>query len=225
MLLVNRPGFGEQIGVELVELYVVATDRDGKPVRDLDRADFTVNEDGLPQELEGFERAGDLPLTVGLAMDSSSSLFRRMPAVQAAATNFVRGLESGRDRAFLIGFGSQATLKQPTTRDLKKVRSAISDLEPQGTTAVWGALSLSMDQLEGITGRKALVVFYDGDDQDSSDQYERALRRARRARIPIYLVLVNDAAARSEGRSFSSRAFVSKLDRLARAGGRARSTT
>ena len=63
------------------------------------------------------------------------------------------------------------------------------------------------------------MVFYDGDDEDSSSQYERALRRARRARIPIYLILVNDAAARSDGRSFSSRAFVSKLDRLARAGG------
>ena len=219
VLLINRPGFGEQIGVELVELYVVATDRAGKPVRDLDRSDFTVTEDNLVQELETFERAGDLPLTVGLAMDSSSSLFRRMPAVKQAARGFVGGLESGRDRAFLIGFGSEAELKQPTTRDLKRVDEAIDDLEPYGTTAVWGALSLSMDQLDGITGRKALVVFYDGDDEDSSDQYDRALRRARRARIPIYLILVNDAAARSEGRSFSSRAFVGKLDRLARAGG------
>ncbi|MEM9405978.1 MAG: VWA domain-containing protein [Acidobacteriota bacterium] len=219
VLLVNRPGFGEQIGVELVELYVVASDRDGKPVRDLEQSDFEITEDGALQALESFEMAGDLPLTVGLAMDSSSSLFRRMPAVQEAANGFVRGLESGRDRAFLVGFGSEATLRQPTTRDLEKVREAIDELEPQGTTAVWGALSLSMDQLEGITGRKSLVVFYDGDDEDSQNVYEKALRRARRARIPIYLILVNDAAARTEGRSFSSRAFVSKLDRLARAGG------
>ncbi len=219
VVFLNRAGFGEQIGVELVELYIVASDRQGKPVLGLEQEAFTVLEDGRPQEIEEFEVAGDLPLTIGMAMDSSSSLFVKMPAVKKAAGDFVDNLVQDRDRAFLVGFGSQPELVLPTTRRLERLQRSIRSLEPLGATAVWGAIDLSLQQLEGITGRKALVVFYDGDDEDEQRAFERSLSLARRTRTPIYLILMNDAAARSEGRSLSSRAFVGKLERIARAGG------
>ena len=219
VLFLSRPGLTARIGVELVQLYVVATDRAGQPVRDLVAADFSVFEDDRAQELESFRIAFDLPLTLGLAIDTSSSLFLRMPDVKRAAVDFLDSLQPARDRAFLVGFGTEARLVRAATYNLNAVRGGIGALRPRGRTAVWGALSLALDQLEGLRGRKALVVFYDGDDEDSDAAFRQSLEQARRARVPVYLVLMNDEAARTDGRSFSTRTFVSKLERMARAGG------
>ena len=219
VVFLNRPGLSARIGVELVQLYVVATDRSGLPVRDLEAAEFSIFEDDRAQDLESFRVAFDLPLTLGLAIDTSSSLFLRMPDVKRAATAFLDSLEASRDRAFLIGFGSEPRLVRSATYNLNAVRGGIGSLRPRGRTAVWGALSLALDQLEGLRGRKALVVFYDGDDEDSDAAFRRSLDQARRARVPVYLVLMNDEAARTDGRSFSTRTFVSKLERMAKAGG------
>ena len=219
VVFLNRPGLSARIGVELVQLYVVATDRTGQPVRDLEAAEFSIFEDDRAQELESFRVAFDLPLTLGLAIDTSSSLFLRMPDVKRAATAFLDSLEASRDRAFLVGFGTEARLIRAATYNLNAVRGGIGSLRPRGRTAVWGALSLALDQLEGLRGRKALVVFYDGDDEDSDAAFRQSLEQARRARVPVYLVLMNDEAARTDGRSFSTRTFVSKLERMARAGG------
>lgn len=219
VLFLSRPGLSARIGVELVQLYVVATDRSGQPVRDLVAADFAVFEDDRAQELESFRIAFDLPLTLGLAIDTSSSLFLRMPDVKRAAVEFLESLEPRRDRAFLVGFGTEPRLVRAATYNLNSVRGGIGALRPRGRTAVWGALSLALDQLEGLRGRKALVVFYDGDDEDSDAAFRQSLEQARRARVPVYLVLMNDEAARTDGRSFSTRTFVSKLERMAKAGG------
>lgn len=219
VLFLSRPGLSARIGVELVQLYVVATDRSGQPVRDLTAADFAVFEDDRAQELESFRIAFDLPLTLGLAIDTSSSLFLRMPDVKRAAVEFLESLEPRRDRAFLVGFGTEPRLVRAATYNLNSVRGGIGALRPRGRTAVWGALSLALDQLEGLRGRKALVVFYDGDDEDSDAAFRQSLEQARRARVPVYLVLMNDEAARTDGRSFSTRTFVSKLERMAKAGG------
>ncbi len=219
VIFLNRPGLSDRIGVELVQLYVVATDRSGLPVRDLEAAEFAVFEDDRAQELESFRVAFDLPLTLGLAIDTSSSLFLRMPDVKRAAVSFLDSLEARRDRAFLVGFGTEPRLVRNITSDLNAVRGGIGSLRPRGRTAVWGALSLALDQLEGLRGRKALVVFYDGDDEDSDAAFRQSLAQARRAQVPVYLVLMNDEAARTDGRSFSTRTFVSKLERMAKAGG------
>ena len=219
VVFLNRPGLSARIGVELVQLYVVATDRAGQPVRDLEATEFSIFEDDRAQELESFRVAFDLPLTLGLAIDTSSSLFLRMPDVKRAATAFLDSLEATRDRAFLVGFGTEPSLIRAATYNLNAVRGGIGSLRPRGRTAVWGALSLALDQLEGLRGRKALVVFYDGDDEDSDAAFRQSLEQARRARVPVYLVLMNDEAARTDGRSFSTRTFVSKLERMARAGG------
>ena len=183
VVLMNRPGFGTQIGVELVELYVVATDRRGLPVRGLER-------DRLLGcwKTESIKRSrplpspGDLPLTVGLAIDSSSSLFVRMPAVQRAARDFTRSLVAERDQAFLVEFGSRPQMVTAPTRNLRTILDGISGLEPRGTTPVWEAVELSLREIEGIPGRKALVVFYDGDDEDAESAYRESLRLARKTR-------------------------------------------
>jgi Ca-activated chloride channel family protein len=219
VVLMNTQRFESAITVELVELYVVVTDKLGKPVQGLDKTDFLVREEAEVQNVESFSVAGNLPLTLGLAIDSSLSLFKKMPEVQDAATRFVNGLESDRDRAFLVGFGSAPRTVHPVTGNLNRIVHAIDSLEPSGNTAVWEAISLSLAQLNEANGRKALVVFYDGDDEDEQYSFKKTMDLARKSRIPIYLIVMNDEAARTQGKGFSVRSRVAKLDQLSRAGG------
>ncbi len=219
VVLMNSARFGAQVEVEVVELFVVVTDRDGKPVRDLSAEAFEVIDSGVPQGVDSLRLADDLPLTVGLAIDSSGSLFAKLPRVQAAAANFVSGLEAGRDEAFLVGFGNRPRVVQSSTRNLGRVSRGISDLSAGGRTAVWEAVVLSLLQLEEIDGRKALVVFYDGDDEDEDFSYRQALQMARETGVPIYLIVMNNTAARTNGKGFRTRSFTGKLERMAAAGG------
>jgi Ca-activated chloride channel family protein len=219
VVLMNTQRFESSITVELVELYVVVTDRTGRPVQGLNRADFLVKEEEEVQDLQGFEIAGNLPLTLGLAIDSSLSLFKKLPDVQAAASHFVDQLESERDRALLVGFGREPRLIHPVTGNLERINSGIRSLRPSGNTAVWEGIDLALDQLQESTGRKALVVFYDGDDEDESFSFKETLDRARSSRIPIYLVVMNNEAARTDGKGFAVRSRVARLDQLARTGG------
>ena len=219
IVLMNADEFGDELTVRLVELYVVVTDRDGKPVLGLERDDFVVREDGVVQELEDFSIAGNLRITVGLAIDSSLSLFMRMPAVQRAAESFVDGLNPEQDRAFLVGFGSSPRMVRATTGNLGSVSDGIGSLKPGGTTALWEAIALSLGQLRQSSGRKALVVFYDGDDEDEDYSFGRSFKLAEETGIPIYLIVMNNAAARSNGASFGTKSRAGRLDRLARAGG------
>ncbi len=219
LILVNGARFGEKVAVELVELYVVVTDRDGRPVEGLPQVEFTVTEGEKAQSLETFREAGELPLTIGLALDSSSSLFKRMPAVKAAAHGFMNNLVSGRDRAFLVGFDTKVELKQGTTRELRRIGEELDSLQPHGQTAIWSGVVYSLLQLDGISGRKALVVFYDGDDEDGKDAWRTTLELTKKAGIPVYLIVMNNEAARSGGASLKSRAFVNRLEEVAEAGG------
>ncbi len=219
ILLAGRQNFSSQVTVELMELYVVVTGKDERPVRNLGEGAFEITENDQAQEIEHFRVAGDLPLTVGLAIDSSLSLFRKLPDVQKAAKGFVRNLVSNRDRAFLVGFGNHPRLEHPPTWNLDGVIGGIDRLEPSGNTAVWEAVNLSLDQLRSVSGRRALVVFYDGDDEDLSFPYSETLEKARDSQLPIYLVVLNDEAARTQGKGFAVRSRIGRLERLAAAGG------
>lgn len=219
VVLMNTQRFESQITVELVELYVVVTDRQGQPVRGLERDDFIVREQGEVQRIESFAVAGSLPLTVGLAIDSSLSLFRKLPEVKTAAIEFLDRLHHDRDRAFLVEFGARPRVVQPVTADLARIDERIRRLQPSGNTAVWEGISLALTELIETSGRRALVVFYDGDDEDESYSFKRTLDLARRSRIPIYLIVMNDEAARTDGRGLAVRSRVAKLEQLARTGG------
>lgn len=211
--------FKESIDVRLVELYVAVTDRDGQPVRGLGKGDFTLAENGAAQELESATDSQDLPVTLGLAVDTSASMFVKLPAAVRAAGELVAALRPGRDRAFLVGFGSEAELAQSTTGDLTRVGSALRNLEAKGMTPLWSSVSLSLDELRSARGKRAVVIFFDGADDDGGGAFKTAYERARKARVPIYLIVMNNEAARRGGKDFQTRAFISRLERMAKAGG------
>jgi Ca-activated chloride channel family protein len=214
VLFLNSPGATERLEVDLVELYVVVADRRGRHLRDLERNDFKVLEDGQPVALSNFGDAGDLPLTVGLVIDSSASMFVKLPEVQAAAANYIRGLRGRRDRAFVVGFGGEPRLARDTTADLGQVVKGLYRLEPDGRTAIWKAVVYSLVQLQGVAGKKALIVYSDGADEDSDFSYKTALRFARRVGVPVYFILSNDEIYRTGGKSLNIRSFLGRLNNL-----------
>lgn len=219
--LLNGPAGSEQIDVELVELYVVVTGNDGRPVRGLSKEDFRVREDGNEQEVSTFSDAGDLPLTLGLAIDSSSSMFIKLPVVQRAAARFLRSTFSERDRAFLVDFDTQPRLARGTTGDLDRLVRSIENLEPSGRTALWESIVFSLVQLQGVGGRKALIVFSDGADEDDQFPFDTCLRLARKMGVPIYLILTKREPEKGDGLNLFSRPLSARIDRLVEAvGGR-----
>jgi Ca-activated chloride channel family protein len=209
----------ERLDVALTELYVVVTDRRGRPVQGLAREDFTVREDGDRQRVESFGDASELPLTVGVALDSSASMFVKLPAVREAAFGLLDGLVPGRDQAFLVDFDDEARLVVGPTTDFDRVRRAAATLSPGGRTSLWQAVVFSLVELQSSPGRRALVVYSDGADQDEEFSFRTCVAFARRVGVPIYVIVANDEAARVGSLSFGLPSFGSRLDRLTGATG------
>jgi Ca-activated chloride channel family protein len=221
VVFVNSPGGSERIKVELIQLYAVVTDREGHPFQGLEGDDFRVLEEGVEQEIAAFNEAKDQPLTVGLAIDASASMFVKLPRVQKAATNFLRGLDAAKDRAFLVDFGTEPRLHHDTSRDLGSVEGALSSLVPEGQTAIWKGIAFSLVQLQGVPGKKALIVFSDGADEDPDFSFRTCLKFAQRVGVPIYVIVSNDEIYRTGGRGLNVRGFINRLESLTRTvGGR-----
>jgi len=214
VLFVNSPGTAERLDVNLVEMYVVVTDKQGHPVDDLTQDDFRVYEEGDPQEITTFRAGADLPLTVGLAIDSSASMFVKLPGVGAAASEFVRNSLGDGDRAFVVGFGGEPELVQETTGNEARLERAIAGLRPVGQTALWESLVYSLVEIQGAPGKKALVVYTDGADEDEDFSYRTALRFSRRVGVPIYFILTNNEIVRTGGKGLGVRRFLGRVEKL-----------
>jgi len=211
---VNAAEIGERVDVRLVELFVVVTDDSGRPVRGLGRDEFRVLQDGTEQRLAGFDDAGELPLTLALAVDSSASMFRKLPGVVRAAQSLVLdGLAAGRDSTLLVDFDSEPRLMRRPTRDLDTLSDALESLRPDGRTALWRAIDYSLIQLQGIAGRKALVMFSDGIGDGEDISYGQVLRRVRESGVPVYLIVTHPQAARGGGK-IADRPTLDRLRRL-----------
>ncbi len=212
-------GFTETVEVRLAEVYVAVTDSSGRPAAGLGLEDFSLEQGGIAQRLERAVDARDLPIALGLAIDTSASMFAKLPAVTGAARALLDQLVSGRDRGFLVSFGGEPALVEPHTLDLGSLRSSLQDLETVGRTPLWAGIERGLEELERVAGQRALVVFSDGADEDGNRAYAQCVERARRVKAPIYVVVMNNEAARSEGRDFQTRRFISRLERVAGAGG------
>ena len=105
------------------------------------------------------------------------------------------------------------------TGDLDHVIEGIRSLEPTGNTAVWEGVVLSMLQLQEVAGRKALVVFYDGDDEDEDFSFTTSLKMAEKVGVPVYLIVMNNALARTGPSGFTTKHRAERLERMARTGG------
>jgi Ca-activated chloride channel homolog len=196
-VLLNSSAAGERLDVRLVELYVVVTDRDGRPVRGLGRDDFRLLQDGREQAIAGFDDAGSSPLSLGLAFDSSASMFLKLPDVREAARTLLTGGLSARDRALLVDFDSEPRLVTGMTGHLDSVSAGLDTLRADGSSDLFEAIIFSLQKLQGVAGRKALVVYSDGIGEGEKTSYRACLREARRSNVPVYLIVTNQKAAQA----------------------------
>jgi Ca-activated chloride channel family protein len=214
VLFVNTAGSSARVQVTLVEVLAVVTDGAGNPVSDLERDVFTVREEGEPQELAAFSGTGETPLTVGVAIDASASMFIKLPRVQVAAMEFLRELLDERDRGFVVSFGSEPELLAPTTGELSRLIAGVEAMRPDGFTSIWKGVVYSLVQLQGTPGKKALIVYSDGADEDPDFSYRIARRFARVVGVPIYVILSNNEIVRTQGRGLNIRGFLGRLEDL-----------
>lgn len=209
--LVNAPQFISTVRVQAVELPVLVLDRSGKPVEGLKKGDFEVLEEGVPQEILHFSREQDLPIRVGLAIDTSGSMEKTLPEVQKVVLGFVKNLLRPRDRAFVIAFSDRPALLAPFTADFGSLERALVTLRAERETALWDAVIYGVFQFSGVRGRKALVVLTDGEDTASRAPFERALDFAQRSGVTVYTIAIGVPLTAVKARS--------QLSRLAKATG------
>lgn len=188
---INAPQFLSGIEVEAVELPVTVVDKQGRPVEGLTQSDFEVLEDGVLQEISHFSLQRDLPVRLGLVLDTSGSMEKTLGEVQRVVLAFLRDLLRPRDRAFIIAFSDRPTLLEGFTADFKALEKALIALRADRETALYDALVYGLFQFSGVRGRKAMVVLSDGKDNASRMDFDRVLDYAARAGVTVYTIGVD----------------------------------
>jgi Ca-activated chloride channel family protein len=181
---------------ELVVLPIVVTDRHGQLISDLERDHFAVFDNGRRMDVELFSNE-DTPVTVGLVIDSSSSMRAKLAEVIAATLKFASSSHPD-DELFVIRFNDDARHAVPDRRfllasDRGALESAMTALVPEGRTALYDALVAGLDHLNaGTRARKILVVMSDGGDNASRATLDSVLARARASNVTIYTIGIYD---------------------------------
>jgi Ca-activated chloride channel homolog len=179
--------------VNEVALFFAATDH-GQSVGDLTRKEVVLRDNGKPPAaVLSFLNEAELPLRLGLIIDTSGSITRQFSFEQNAAASFLREVVIGKsDLAFVVGFSSSVLLVQDLTSDQAKISHGIDQLAPAGGTALWDAVKFAADKLaskpEQHPVARILVVISDGNDNASSASLKQAIESAERGEVIIYAV-------------------------------------
>lgn len=197
---VNAPDFVDELEVQFVELYAAVVDRKGDFVEDLTAEDFTVSENGVPQQIRRFEAIRDLPIRAGLVIDTSLSMEPLLKDVEKAAYRFLETVIKPRDRAAVITFNDKPRLAVRFTSDQPVLAGGLAGLTAEGETALYDTLVYSLHYFSGLSGKRTLVVLTDGADSRSTYTYEDALEFARRAGVAIYVIGMGLPSSQREAR-------------------------
>ncbi|HSD72045.1 MAG TPA: VWA domain-containing protein [Thermoanaerobaculia bacterium] len=182
---VNAPAYISEVSVDAVELYTTVTDK-GRPVQGLQASNFKVFEDGAIQKIESFEYVKNLPLTLGVLVDTSASMLESLPEAQAAALSFLEYSIGPKDRAFTVSFDNEPYLLSKLTNRKDRLIRSLAGLRAEGSTALYDAIIYGLYQFTGVKGKKALVVLSDGKDTASKFDYETLVEYVKKAGISIY---------------------------------------
>jgi GWxTD domain-containing protein len=184
---INAPKYLSEVDVQAVELYTSVFEK-GRPVTGLSKTNFHILEDGAPQEVDAFEVVTNLPLSLGVGVDTSGSMEETLPEAQKAANDFLRSIMTPRDRTFLVTFDNEPQLVSRFTTDRERLAQALAGLRAQGSTSLWDAVVYGLYQYQGTKGRKAYVILSDGADRASKFTFEAALDYARKPGVAIYFI-------------------------------------
>ena len=182
-----------RIDVDLVNVFCSVFDRRTRSfVTALSQSDFSIFEDGRRQEITNFARETDLPLTIAMLIDTSSSVAPKLQFEQDAAISFFHNVLRENDRAMLVEFNSSVNLLQDFTNDPGKLANQVRRLRAGGNSTLFDAIDIVSDQkMIRETGRKVMIIISDGNDNGSSVNYRRAVEMALRAESAIFSVSIS----------------------------------
>jgi VWFA-related protein len=194
------------VDARLVNLPVVVRDKKGALIQNLNKDDFTLQVDGKSQTIRYFDKDTNLPLTLGLLVDTSQSQRSVLDEERTASSTFLdEMLTNPKDQAFIIQFARQTELLQDLTTSRPLLQKALKEIDTpgpsstdgdsdtrsraRGGTVLYDALFLASDELMSKqTGRKALVILSDGVDRNSKENLVRSIEAAQRADTIIYAI-------------------------------------
>ena len=216
--LLQGSDYQSEIDIQLVQFQVLVTDGDGNPVSGLSPGDFEISENGRGRPAVDLHTAYDVPLVLGLAVDSSDSMLPTWTRLKFIARSFLETAVTPGDRAFLVDFDHTVRLVQPLTEDEPLLSDRLDHLIPMGGTALNDGLLFSLLQYRSEPGRRALVVITDGADQHSRSRPEQSSEFAERLGLPIYFIELDNSRAGDPGAAAIRRSR-ERLQRIAEATG------
>jgi VWFA-related protein len=185
--------------VNLVDVLFTVLDRRNKLVPSLEKDDFKISDDKAPQSIRYFSRQTDLPLRIGLLLDTSNSIRDRIKFEQDAATSFLFSvIRRTKDQAFVMTFDDQPSVLQSFTDDAGRLRDEIVKTRAGGGTAVFDAIYTACDKElshpprppgdQPDVVRRVMIVISDGDDNLSTHTRAEAIEMAQRYSVVIYTI-------------------------------------
>jgi VWFA-related protein len=193
--------------VKVVNLLAAVRTKKGEFIDKLNKEDFSVLENGRPQEIRYFSRETDLPLTIGLMVDTSMSQARVMEAERTASFHFLdQVLRENKDQLFILQFDMVPMMRQPLTNSRRNLEEALAKVDTPSRkelqsapassagTVLYDAIVLaSRDVMKNQLNRKALILMTDGVDEGSEATAAQAIDAAVRADTLVYSILFSDA--------------------------------
>ena len=179
-------GYAERVDVDVVQVTVTVMDGKGHFIRGLPRSAFHVVEDGQPQSISHFA-SEDVPLELVVAVDISGSMTPAMPKLKVAVKEFL-GAIPRQNVVTLLGFNDNIFTIVRRTKDPAERVKAVDRLAPWGSTALYDVMLRGVDMLGRQTGRKALIVFTDGEDQGSHASIGDVERRLQSSDVTLYMI-------------------------------------
>jgi Ca-activated chloride channel family protein len=189
-----------RVDVNLVRILATVKDNTGRLIGDLEKQDFTVLDNGAPQQIAVFERRTEQPLLVSLLIDNSGSTAKDLKYEIESVNRFLRALFSEgnpKDALALYSFNYEVRKLSNFTRNQSTLEHSLRGLKGEAGTSLYDAIFLSAREMEDRDGRKVIVVVTDGGDTTSVKDFHAALKAAQRSDAVIYSILVmpitNDA--------------------------------
>lgn len=186
------------VHVNLENVLFTVIDKKNHLVTNLKKDDFSVYENDKPQKILFFNREANLPLRIGVLIDTSNSIRLRLPFEQEAASDFLYDIvRPDADRAFVVGFDVEPVMAQDYTGDFDKLKQAINSLQAGGGTGLYDAIYFACKEKMIYNPapepylRRVLIVVSDGQDNFSQHSREEALSMAQKAEATIYAISTN----------------------------------
>lgn len=205
----QEPSETVKVNVNVVSVFFNVKDKHGTLIPNLTKPDFEVLEDGKPQTIKYFTAESNLPLTLGILIDSSGSQMRVLDMEKEVGGAFLKQILTDKDEAYVIDFNVDATLVQDYTRDVHLLQNALNKVKintgysgmgggpvptsPQRGTVLYDAVYVSAhDMLSKEVGRKAMILLTDGEDEGSQLKIKDAIEAAQKADAIVYVLLCAD---------------------------------